>query len=324
MAAPQISVITPAFRPADFTAYRASLAANQADNVEWILVDDGSGPEFEAAFASMVQLGARLVRLPENKGQAAARNAGIAAAQGSWIKFLDADDTLSNGHLSTLLNAAETDDTAAIAFAPTRHIFPSGKSYVNDSWRDLPVACVPQLERMIHSAFLSHCGALFPRALLQKLDGYDEMLVTDEDGDLILRVLLSGACFKPVPGVNYGYLHHPGPRVSADGTGRKLASRLAVCDKLCRHFESAGKPMPRSIRRALAMRLDAIAMAYWATHRREAVAVLRRAEVLFPNYPKSGSRQMRLLRRLAGPSAALAAAQLSRRLRGFSAGDAVA
>lgn len=213
-----ISVIVPAYRPGNFDALKASMDDNVQAGAEWIVVDDGSGSASDAAFATLDGTSVRLIRQAENRRQGAARNAGLAQATGDWIKFLDADDRLDKGHLAALLESAQTG--GAIPFAPTRHVFSGGRTSVNDSWRDLAATPEAQLARLLPMPFLHHCGALFPRALLERLGGYDESLVTDEDGDLLIRVLMAGAHFAPVPGVQYHYIHHQdGGRVSSDAGG---------------------------------------------------------------------------------------------------------
>jgi len=318
---PEISVIIPAFRPRGFAALLASMAENATAEAEWIVVDDGSGPAFDAAYAELAATPARVIRLAQNRRQGAARNAGLAEARGQWVKFLDADDRLDRGHLSALLAAATAAPAGAIPFAPTRHVFPGGATSVNDSWRDLPATPEGQLERLLHRPFLHHCGALFPRDLLLELGGYDESLVTDEDGDLLLRVLLSGAHFFAVPAVHYHYIHHQGGgRVSSDSGPAKLAARLRVCEKIEAAFAKPGRVMPESVRHGLALRLDKIALAWWDEDRAAARGALDHARALSPNYRPDGRLPLRALRALGGPGAVIGAARLYRGLRGRPAG----
>ena len=94
--APQrISVVVTAYRPGEglITAMR-SIVAQTWSNVEVILVDDGSPPEFDAVLGRAAALGerTRLIRLRTNSGTYAARNAGLAAAGGEFVAFQDSDD----------------------------------------------------------------------------------------------------------------------------------------------------------------------------------------------------------------------------------------
>lgn len=314
-----LSVIVPAYRPKRFDALMASMAANLDVDAEWIVVDDGSGPEFDAVFDGLPDQ-ITLLRQSENRRQGAARNSGLAAARGRWVKFLDADDMLDTGHLAALLAAAEKAPEGAIPFAPTRHVFAGGRTLVNDSWRDLPLNPHSQFLRQLVRPFLHHCGALFPRDLLRRVGGYDKSLITDEDGDLLLRVMRDGSHFVPVEGVHYLYVHHEeGDRVSSDNDIGKLNARIQVCEKLQAGFD---EPLPRDVANALAQRMDKIAMSYWANFPDEAQALVERACKLAPGYVPDMRGPLRILRRLGGPKLAVKAQALFRRLKGRPKGGA--
>lgn len=313
---PEISVIVPAYRPADFDRLLASMTANSDADAEWIVVDDGSGPDFDETFAVLDGTGARVIRQSQNCYQGAARNIGLAKARGEWIKFLDVDDELDSGHLTVLLNAAQEAQENKIVFAPTRHIFSDGRSFDNESWRDLEATPEAQLSRLLQAPFLHHCGALFPHDLLRQINGYEESLVTDEDGDLLFRVLMAGYSFIPVESVHYLYIQHQGEhRVSSDNSNAKLAARLSVCDRVEEAFVVVGQIMPQAVRHGLALRLDKIALSYWYADRAAARAILTRARVLCPNYRVPGRWSLRVLRALGGPDAVLVAKSLYKWLR---------
>lgn len=320
-----ISVIIPAFRPSRFDALAQSMAANANVDAEWIVVDDASGPDYDAVFATLPE-GVQLIRQPENRRQGAARNAGLARAQGEWIKFLDADDALDAGHLAALLAVAEQGpeqgrgQDKALPFAPTKHVFANGTTHVNDSWRDLPADSAAQHLRQMLRPFLHHCGALYPRDLLVRLGGYDESLITDEDGDLLLRILHEGYHFIPVEGVHYLYVHHDsGPRVSADDDIAKMQARIRACDKVAERFDGQ---MPPDVALALAQRMDKIAMTYWTAFPDEAKALIARARRISPGYTPDMRRPLRLLRGIGGPGMVFAAQGLYRRLKGRPKGGA--
>jgi glycosyltransferase involved in cell wall biosynthesis len=94
-APPAVSVVTPVWN-AEGTLGEAvaSLRAQTRGDWEMLLVDDGS-TDGSRALAERLAAGEPRIRLlgwPDNRGAAAARNAGIRAARGRFIAFLDADD----------------------------------------------------------------------------------------------------------------------------------------------------------------------------------------------------------------------------------------
>lgn len=94
---PEVSVIIPCYNQAKFLPRAiASLQAQTLEAWECIIVDDGSTDNTAEVAANMALRDAR-VRLMQkiNGGSASARDAGIQAAQGVYIQFLDADDMLS-------------------------------------------------------------------------------------------------------------------------------------------------------------------------------------------------------------------------------------
>ena len=91
----RISVIVTAFHPDEglITAVRSILAQSWR-NVEVVIVDDASPPEFDEVLQRALALGprVRLVKQPYNQGTYAGRNAGLDAAEGEFIAFQDSDD----------------------------------------------------------------------------------------------------------------------------------------------------------------------------------------------------------------------------------------
>ena len=75
---------------------------------ELIAVDDGS-PEKDGELLETLAADERRLRVlrQENAGVSAARNAGILAARGEWLFFLDADDRMEETALETLLSLAD-------------------------------------------------------------------------------------------------------------------------------------------------------------------------------------------------------------------------
>lgn len=90
MSRPLVSVIVPVYCGERFLAAALESVLNQTyPRVELIVVDDGSEDTSEEI--ARAHDGARVLREP-HRGVSAARNAGIATAQGELLAFLDADD----------------------------------------------------------------------------------------------------------------------------------------------------------------------------------------------------------------------------------------
>jgi len=91
-AAPLVSVVIPCFNQAKYlTGTLGSVLTQDWPSMECIVVDDGSTDDTAAVAAS---LGATRVVRQINQGLSRARNAGLAAATGEYVLFLDADDEL--------------------------------------------------------------------------------------------------------------------------------------------------------------------------------------------------------------------------------------
>lgn len=106
---PLVSIIVPCYNAAS-TIERAIRSVRQQSVEHWelILVDDGSSDDTAARISSICDSRIRLIH-QENQGPSAARNHGMNLAQGEWLCFLDADDTLLPEALSTLLSAVTPD-----------------------------------------------------------------------------------------------------------------------------------------------------------------------------------------------------------------------
>jgi glycosyltransferase involved in cell wall biosynthesis len=107
---PYISVIVPLFNNEDIIAQNLEAIKNQKDisneNYEIIVVDDCSTDD-SANIA--IPLCDKLVKLDENQGAAAARNAGAKEASGELLVFVDSDVFLESSSLSLLKGLFEKD-----------------------------------------------------------------------------------------------------------------------------------------------------------------------------------------------------------------------
>ncbi|MGY3238652.1 glycosyltransferase involved in cell wall biosynthesis [Bradyrhizobium sp. USDA 4448] len=151
---------------------------------EIIVVDDGSGDDP----ASVVQRHAK-VRLitQDNRGLAAARNVGLAAAVSDYITFLDADDRLLAEALEIGERMLERHPEAALSYGAYRYInlageIISGKNYV-------AALDDPYLQFLRIGNFIGmHATVIYRRARLAAVTGFNESMPACEDYELFIRL----------------------------------------------------------------------------------------------------------------------------------------
>lgn len=112
-----VSVIVPIYKvPRFIEKCVTSLLKQTYTHLEIILVDDGSPDECPAICDAFAAQDARVrVIHQQNGGLSAARNAGIQAANGVYLAFVDGDDFVAPDYIETLLNACEEHDTKMAA-----------------------------------------------------------------------------------------------------------------------------------------------------------------------------------------------------------------
>ncbi len=118
MAEVLFSVVIPVLNRAEILPRALDSAlAHTRDDVEVIVVDDGSTDGTPDVVRAYRDPRVRLIALPVNRGVCAARNVAIEAARGRWCVMLDSDFELLPGAFDTLeaLCAEAPDDVANVA-----------------------------------------------------------------------------------------------------------------------------------------------------------------------------------------------------------------
>jgi len=126
---PAVSVVIPVWNAAATLAETlASVRAQVFEDWELLLVDDAStdsSPILARALAD-ADSRIRILTLPENGGPAAARNAGIRAARGRYIAFVDADDLWRPQKLARQIGFMRAEGHA-LTFSAYRRIAADGR-----------------------------------------------------------------------------------------------------------------------------------------------------------------------------------------------------
>jgi glycosyltransferase involved in cell wall biosynthesis len=117
IAAPRVTVITPAYNAGDTIVESVSSALAQTiEQIEVIVVDDGSEVPIASALSAVEDDRVRVIRHDRNRGVGGARNTALAAARAPFVAQLDADDLWREDHLEGLLPAM-ADPAVGLAYA---------------------------------------------------------------------------------------------------------------------------------------------------------------------------------------------------------------
>ncbi len=183
----RISVIIPTWNRVGFLEKAiGSVLAQTRPCDELIVVDDGSSDGTADLVRTMAAIAGREIRyiFQENRGAAAARNRGIAAASGELLCFLDSDDWWDPAKLEVQEQCMQ--EHPGILISHTRETWFRGGRRVNQKKKHDPPG------GRIFSRCLAMCvvgmSTVMARAEFFQVHGlFDESLVCCEDYDLWLR-----------------------------------------------------------------------------------------------------------------------------------------
>ncbi|MCC6467363.1 MAG: glycosyltransferase family 2 protein [Alphaproteobacteria bacterium] len=197
-AAPWVSVIIPTHNHSTPLLRALESVSSQGDQgVEVVVVDDGSTDDTAARLQSMrssFPLPLVVVH-QENRGPSAARNAGVRAASGAYLYFLDADDRLFPGALNRF--------KAELARRPVDMVFGGRIEHTHDRTR---LTSPPPLTGQRARDFADYVTrarptiaqgcAVFARRVFDRLSWPEELRIAE---DLVVHAqalaLFDAACF---------------------------------------------------------------------------------------------------------------------------------
>jgi glycosyltransferase involved in cell wall biosynthesis len=187
-----LSVVIPAYNAGPYLREAVeSLLAEAADGLEVVVVDDGSTDD---SLKSIEEFPVKIIR-QANGGEARARNAGIRAARGRYITFLDADDLIAAGGIlarAAYLDAHPSD--IAVGGLPSTLIDQNGRT-IADVFQRMSQKYAPPF-RLTDAFYRSNrffpvsCSLyLYRREVFDAIGGYDETLRYAPDCDFHFRFL---------------------------------------------------------------------------------------------------------------------------------------
>ncbi|MCL4721020.1 MAG: glycosyltransferase [Gammaproteobacteria bacterium] len=192
--APLVSAVMPVFNGSRHigTAIESVLGQGFAD-LELIVVDDGSrdgSADLAAGFGPRV----RVIR-QANQGSAVARNAGIAAARGAYVAFIDADDAWLPAKIETQVRYLATHPDVGLVYHRWQEWNGDPRTLAELGMQSIPE--LPGLDtedsgwvyhRLLLDCIVHTSTVMVRRSLLADAGGFDPKLRRGQDYDYWLRL----------------------------------------------------------------------------------------------------------------------------------------
>ena len=207
---PTISVVVPVFDPVaeHLIACIRSVRDQTYTNWELVLVDVSRATHVRPICDRFALLDPRVRVVPyENAGIAENTNFGVGASQGSWIAFLDHDDTLESHALASLARYIEDHPEASFVYSDEDKLSPEG-CYVDPFFKP---DWSPDLLRNVN--YLCHFVCV-SRTLYDEVGGLRQGFEGAQDYDFVLRATGASHHVGHVADVLYHWRQHPGSTAS--------------------------------------------------------------------------------------------------------------
>ena len=208
MATPLVSVVLAA-RDAETTVEEAarSVLRQTVDDLELVVVDDGSVDGTGDVLAAVADKRLRVLRNEKPLGLAGALNVGLDAARGTYVGRLDADDVALPRWLELVVGRMGSQPSAAVVGAGTIDLHADGAL---GTVHRMPVGARAIRWAALFSSPFFHPTVVVDRAVLERHElRYDTSFAESEDYDLWAR-LLDVADGDNVPAALVLYRRHDG------------------------------------------------------------------------------------------------------------------
>lgn len=231
---PKVSLITPLYNSKKwFSQTIDSVLSQELSDFEWLVVNDGSTDGSEALISNEADPRIRFFS-QENRGVSAARNVALEHAQGDYVAFLDADDTLPTRSLQ--VRSSYLDGNPQIGFVDGVVRF-MNKDLSVEIRRSSPSRCTVELyEKLVdlNERFFSASSYMIRRSLIEQAQ-FPIGVTHAEDLVFFLRVAWkSRALYSSVLEPTYIYrTGHGSAMQNLDGLEAGYLEFLNVAENEC-------------------------------------------------------------------------------------------
>lgn len=229
----KVAVVIPCYNAAQWIERTIRSVQAQGDVVDQVVVvDDGSTDDSLSILNRFADDGQITLISGSNKGGCHARNRGLREVSAPFVMFLDADDEIVGPILKNAVEGAVA-TAADIVFSQMEIRYPNG-----DIEHKGPFGPPRESEREIFESWfdgdwVGTASVVWRTDFIRAMGGWDETLRVGQDGDVVMRALLSGArAARNEEGYGIYYRDNPGS-VSLSGgvTEAKLAGQIALIER---------------------------------------------------------------------------------------------
>ncbi|MEY4568335.1 MAG: hypothetical protein RLY14_3305 [Planctomycetota bacterium] len=233
---PTISIITPSFqRAATLARAIRSVQAQSFTDYEHLIIDDGSTDGTRELIRQIADPRIRYIRFDSWQGANAARNAGIEAAQASWLTFLDSDDAFLPHRLQATVNRIEQSDVTPLIISSFQVQKP-GK--ISQSINPSRILNGSQLERalMAYKIFIAGSAITVRADKIREIGGFHPSIMRLQDREVLLRLsaVTDAQLLSDVDWVKH--TSHDSISAAPSGYVASLAAMLKVNPHLCQRY----------------------------------------------------------------------------------------
>lgn len=199
-ALPFVSIIVPSFNHQAYVGRAlASVISQDYEDLEIIVVDDGSTDKTASVAEKVLSRSGRATRLvrQENQGAHAALNRGVGLARGDYVGILNSDDLYDTSRISTLV-ATTVRHGAHLVFSMVRYVGERGEPLADsspavtsytDSVRMVQKFPTPSFELLRHNLAVTSGNLFFSKSLWEEVGGFADYK-TCHDWDFLLKSLI--------------------------------------------------------------------------------------------------------------------------------------
>lgn len=226
----KVSIIIPCYNVQDYIEECLFSCFNQTyKNIEVICVNNQSNDLTYDILQRIKKKFINLIICEENKiGASAARNKGLKIASGEWIQFLDADDLLFPDKIANQINFLNN-IKCDIVFSPMKHVKLNGTSYIKIPEEDV-------LLGLLKSNLGCTCSNLFKKEILNKINGWDESLMSSQEYDLMFRLYKTNSNFIYYNKCETIIRERKNGQISKSNTSERITTYFELRNKMYSYF----------------------------------------------------------------------------------------